>query len=132
MASIQPWYQFWWNFYGKWAMRGETGVTVPTNHASTSGYTQYHDLLAIGRYFPGSKDSLFQQWWFYLVATQNSTIAGTPRHETAVTLLPGMRCKIPELNLGTGLWYFFASVNVPVTGPGSFSYQPIFAVLYDY
>ena len=132
VASIQPYYQFWWNFHDKWAMRGETGVTVPTNHSATSGYTQYHDLLAIGRYFPGSKDSLFQQWWFYLVATQNSTIAGTPRHETNVTLLPGMRCKIPELKLGTGLWYFFASVNVPVTGPGSFSYQPIFAILYDY
>ncbi len=43
-----------------------------------------------------------------------------------------MRCKIPELKLGTGLWYFFASVNVPVTGLGAFSYQPIFAILYDY
>ena len=132
VASVQPYYQFWWNFYDKWAMRGETGVTVPTNHAAASGYTQYHDLLAIGRYFPGSKDSWFQQWWFYLVATQNSTIAGTPHRETTFTLLPGMRCKIPALKAGTGLWYFFASVNVPMTGPQAFSYQPIFAILYDY
>jgi len=135
VASIQPYYQFWWNFYGNWAMRGETGVTVPTNHAATSGYTQYHNLLAIGRYFPGSKESWFQQWWFYLVATENSTIAGTPRRETAFTLLPGMRCRMTGglfENLGTGLWYFFASVNVPMTGPQAFSYQPIFAVLYDY
>ena len=132
VASLQTYYQFWWSFYDKWAMRGETGVGVPTNHAADSGYTYYHNLLAIGRYFPGSKESLFQQWWFYLVATQNTTIAGSPRHETGVTLLPGMRCKIPELKLGTGLWYFFASVNVPVGGPQSFHTQPIFAILYDY
>jgi hypothetical protein len=43
-----------------------------------------------------------------------------------------MRCRIPDLKLGTGLWYFLAPVNVPVTGPGSFSYQPTFAILYDY
>ena len=33
--------------------------------------------------------------------------------------------------IGTGLWYFFASVNVPL-GDRAFSYQPIFAMLYDY
>ena len=99
---------------------------------ASTGYTQYHNVLAAGRYFPGKKDTWFQQWWFYLVATQSSTIAGTPRHETSVTLLPGMRCKIPFLTLGTGNWYFFADVNVPITGPQAFSYQPIFALLYDY
>jgi hypothetical protein len=132
VAAIQPYYQFWWNVHGNWAMRGETGVTVPTNHAPTSGYTQYHDLLAIGRYFPGSEGGWFQQWWFYLVATQNSTIAGTPRHETGATLRSGMRCKMRGLALGTGLWYIFASVDIPVTGPGSSRYQPIFAMLYAY
>ncbi|MFO0889954.1 MAG: hypothetical protein U0790_12545 [Isosphaeraceae bacterium] len=129
--ALLPTYRFlWFPFGGKWMIRGETGPVIPVG--SSEGYTQYQNVLAAGRYFPGSKDSWFQQWWFYLVATQTSTIAGTPRHETAATLLPGMRCKIPNLNVGTGLWYFFADVNVPVTGPKSFSYQPIFAILYDY
>ncbi len=135
VASVQPWYQFWWNAYDKWVLKGETGVTVPTNHALTSGYSTYHNLLALGRYFPGSKESWFQQWWFYLVADAESTIAGTPRRFSSFSLLPGMRCRMTGRvfeNLGTGLWYFFASVNVPMTGPQAFSYQPIFAVLYDY
>ncbi len=119
----------WFPFGGKWMIRGETGPIIPFAH---TGYTQYQNVLGAGRYFPGSKESWFQQVWLYLVATETSTVAGTPRHESQLTLLPGMRCKIPGLNIGTGLWYFFADVNVPVTGPQSFSYQPIFAVLYDY
>ncbi len=122
----------WFPFGGMWMIRGETGPVIPFAH---TGYTQYANVLAAGRYFPGSKESWFQQWWFYVVATQSSTIAGTPRHETSFTLLPGFRCKLTGRlfeSVGTGLWYFFADVNVPMTGPQAFSYQPIFAVLYDY
>ncbi len=119
----------WFPFGGLWMIRGETGPIIPFAH---TGYTQYQNVLAAGRYFAGSKESWFQQVWLYLVATQTSTLSGTPHHETTFTLLPGMRCKIPGLNIGTGLWYFFADVNVPMTGPQAFSYQPIFAVLYDY
>ncbi len=119
----------WFPFGGKWMIRGESGPLIP--FAST-GYTQYQDVLGVGRYFAGSKESWFQQVWFYLVASQSSTLTGTPRHETTFTLQPGMRCKIPFLKLGTGLWFFLANVNVPMTGPQAFSYQPIFAVLYDY
>lgn len=135
VTTATMWYQFWWNAYGNWVLKGETGPTVPTNHAKDSGYSSYHNLLALGRYFPGSKESWFQQWWFYVLADAESTIAGTPRRFTSFTLLPGMRCKMTDplfTNIGTGLWYFFASVNVPMTGPQSFSYQPIFAILYDY
>ena len=133
-ASLQLWYENWWNFWDKWVLKCETGPTIPTNHAKTSGYTSYHNLLSIGRYFPGSKESWFQQWWFYVVADAESTLAGTPYRATSVSLLPGMRCKMTDpifTNIGTGLWYFFASVNVPL-GDRAFSYQPIFALLYDY
>ena len=101
---------------------------------ASTGYTQYQNVLAAGRYFPGKKDTWFQQWWFYVVATQTSTITGTPHHETAFTLLPGMRCRIPGIaeRIGTGYWYFFADVQIPMTGPQAFSYELIFAVLYDY
>jgi hypothetical protein len=122
----------WFPFGGMWMIRGETGPVIPFAH---TGYTQYQNVLAAGRYFPGSKESWFQQWWFYVVATQSSTIAGTPRHESSFSLLPGFRCKLTGRvfeSVGTGLWYFFADVNVPMTGPQAFSYQPIFAILYDY
>ncbi|MGC8641045.1 MAG: hypothetical protein ACP5XB_14365 [Isosphaeraceae bacterium] len=130
LNALWPTYRFlWFPGGGKWMVRGETGPIIPL---ASTGYTQYQSVLAAGRYFPGSKDSLFQQWWLYLVAIQTSTVTGTPRRESLVTVMPGMRCKIPGLTLGTGAWYFFADVNVPLTGPQSFSYQPIFAILYDY
>ena len=135
VAAILPYYEFWWNFWDKWVLKGETGPNIIINHSTSSGYTSYHNLLSIGRYFPGSKESWFQQWWFYLVADAESTIAGTPRRFTNFSLLPGMRCKMTDpifTNIGTGLWYFFASVNVPMTGPQALSYAPIFAILYDY
>jgi hypothetical protein len=135
VANIFPQYQTWWNIYDKWVVKTETGVAVPTNHAKTSGYSDFHNVLAIGRYFPGSKESWFQQWWFYLVADAESTVSGTPRRFTNFALQPGMRCKMTDpisTNIGTGLWYFFAAVNVPMTGPQGISYEPIFALLYDY
>ncbi len=132
VANVNPEYQTWWNFYDKWVLKTETGVTVPINHAKTSGYAQFNNVVALGRYFPGSKESWFQQWWVYMAATDNATIAGTPRHENFFSLQPGMRCKVPAIKLGTGLWYFFAAVNVPMGYPHAVSYEPIFAVLYDY
>ena len=76
VAFIAPQYQFWCNIYGNWAMRGFTGVTVPTNHAKTSGYTSYNNNLAIGRYFKGSDDGWIQQFWVYIATVENSTISG--------------------------------------------------------
>ena len=122
VASIAPNYSIWWTFAPNWALRGSTGVTVPTNHAKTSGYSSYNNSLAIGRYFKGSDDGWIQQLWFYLVAQENSTISGPPPRESSFSLQPGLRCRIPFLNkVGTGYWYAFASCEVPMTGPQAFS-----------
>ena len=56
VASLNPSYSFWWTPAPNWAVRGLTGPTVPTNHATTSGYSTYFNSLAIGRYFKGSDD----------------------------------------------------------------------------
>ncbi len=134
-ANIAPSYQTWWNFWDKWVLKTETGVTVPINHSKTSGYSQFNQTVAIGRYFPGSKESWFQQWWFYLDAIATPTISGPRPRETSFSLEPGMRCKLTDpisTNIGTGLWYFFASVEVPMTYPEAFSYFTKFALLYDF
>ncbi len=126
VASVAPQYQFWYNIYGNWVLRAATGVTVPTNHAAATPYTTYNNVLAIGRYFQGSDDGWIRQLWFYLVATENSTIAGSARRESYFSLLPGTRNQI------TGRWYFFTSVEVPMIGPHPFSFQPTLAILKDY
>jgi len=138
VASISPTYSFWWTPGPNWAVRGLTGPTVPTNHAPGSGYSEYFNSLAIGRYFKGSDDGWIQQLWFYLVANANSVISGPHPRETLFSLQPGLRCRVPFLNkVGTGYWYAFASIEVPMTGPRyqpvvHETYQTLFALLYDY
>ena len=139
VASIAPSYSFWWTPAPNWAVRGLTGPIVPTNHnGANSGYSEYFNSLAIGRYFKGSDDGWIQQLWFYLVANQNSVIAGPRPRETLVSLQPGLRCRVPFLkNVGTGYWYFFYSCEVPMNGPRyepvvHETYQMLWAFLYDY
>src|SRR5208337_3298567 len=93
VASVAPNYSIWWTFAPNWALRGSTGVTVPTNHGPTSGYSSYNNSLAIGRYFKGSDDGWIQQLWFYLVANENSVISGPRPRESAFSLQPGLRCR---------------------------------------
>ena len=135
VASLNPSYSFWWTPAPNWAVRGLTGPVVPTNHAPTSGYSSYFNSLAIGRYFKGSDDGWIQQLWFYLVANESSTISGPRPRESYFSLQPGLRCRIPFLSqVGTGYWYFFNSLEVPMAGPphSHEDYQLLWAVLYDY
>ncbi len=125
VASLAPQYQFWWNVYGNWAMRGVTGVTVPTNHVGA--VTQYNNLLGIGRSFKGSDDAFFHNSMYYLIAEADSTIAGSARHQTFFSLLPGMLTQ-----LGKGLWFGYAGIEVPMTGPQAYTYQAIFAIVHGY
>jgi len=134
VASISPTYSIWWTPAPNWSVRGLTGPTVATNHAKDSGYSTYQNSLAIGRYFKGSDDGWIQQLWFYLVASENSAISG-PHRESAFSLEPGLRCRVPFLSkVGTGYWYAFASVNVPMAGPphSHDDYAMTYAFLYDY
>ena len=52
--SLSPHYQFWYNPYGNWAVRGGTGVTIPTN--GVGGGTFYFANLGVGRYWKGAED----------------------------------------------------------------------------
>jgi hypothetical protein len=129
VTSLTPMYQTWWNFYGQWVVRTETGVSIPTSHVPTSGYTTLINNVALGRYFAGDKDGWVHMLWLYVVASEGSVIAGSPRHESVFSLTPGMRSHITSL---PGLWFLFAGVNVPLTGPQSYSTQTIVGVLKDY
>ncbi|WP_165220040.1 hypothetical protein [Aquisphaera insulae] len=129
VTSITPMYQTWWNPFGQWVLRTEHGVSVPLSHTPTSGYTSIINNVAVGRYFAGNKDGWIHMLWLDLVATQNSVVEGHPRHETYFSLTPGMRCHLTAL---PGLWFFFAGVNVPMTGPQAYSTQTLAGILKDY
>ncbi|WP_165073782.1 hypothetical protein [Paludisphaera rhizosphaerae] len=129
VTAITPLYQTWYNLYDQWVVKTEHGVSVPLSHTPTTGHTSIVNNVAVGRYFAGDKDGWIHMLWLDLVASQNSVIAGHPRHETYFSLTPGMRCHITAL---PGLWFFFAGVNVPMTGPQAYSNQTLVGVLKDY
>ena len=127
VASVNPQYSFWWNVYGNWVMRGSTGVTVPTNHAGTSVTRTYNNLLGIGHYFKGNDDAWFHNAQLYLLAEEDSTIAGSPRRESFFSLLPGFLTQV-----GKELWFAYGGIEVPMIGPKAYTYQTIFAIVHAY
>jgi hypothetical protein len=127
VASVAPEYSFWWNAYGPWVVRGATSVTVPTNHAKTSGYTDYNNRLGIGRYFKGRDDAWLHNAQLYLLAEEDSTTAGSPRRESFFSLLPGFLTQV-----GKKLWFAYGGIEVPMVGPKAYTYQMIFAVVHAY
>ena len=125
VASLAPQYSFWWNAYGNWVVRGATGVTVPTNHAGA--YTSYNNFFGIGRYFKGRDDAWIHNGQLYLLAEEDSTIAGSPRRESFFSLLPGFLTQV-----GSKLWFAYGGIEVPMVGPKAYTYQAIFAVVKGY
>ncbi|QEH32474.1 hypothetical protein OJF2_09500 [Aquisphaera giovannonii] len=129
VTSLRPMYQTWWNVFGQWVLRTETGVNIPVSHTPASGHTTLLNTVAVGRYFAGDKDGWIHMLWLYLVAQESSVVAGSPRRESVFSLTPGMRSHLTFL---PGLWFLFGGVNVPMTGPQSYSYQGIIGILKDY
>ncbi len=127
VASVAPEYSFWWNAYGNWVVRGATSVTVPTNHAKTSGYTDYNNRLGVGYYLKGRDDAWLHNAQLYLLAEEDSTIAGSPRRESFFSLLPGFLTQV-----GKKLWFAYGGIEVPMIGPKAYTYQAIFALVHAY
>ena len=125
VTSLFPQWSIWWNPVGHWAVRATTGVNIPV--AKNSGYTSYYNLLGVGYTFPGNPDRFIHNCTFYLVAEDSATITGTPRHENLFTLLPGLVSQ-----LGKKLWFGYAGIQVPMTGPTAYTYQAIWAIVHAY
>lgn len=122
--SLSPHYQFWYNPYGNWAIRGGTGITVPTS--SVGGGTSYFANLGVGRYWKGTDDALLRHQWLTLVANLGTPLSGSAPGPTFLSLTPGYRVQIRDT------WYFLAGLEIPLTSHSPFATQPIFLLLKDY
>jgi hypothetical protein len=122
--SLSPHYQFWYNPYGNRAVRGGTGVTVPTN--SAGGGTSYFANLGVGRYWIGADGALLRHQWLTLVANLSTPLSGSAPSPIFLSLTPGYRVQIHDG------WFFLAGLEVPLTRHSPFATQPIFLLLKDY
>jgi hypothetical protein len=122
--SVSPHYQCWYNPFGNWAVRGGTGVTVPTSGPGAS--PSYFFNIGVGRYWKGADLALFRHQWLTLVANFNTLQSVPVRSPTYSSLTPGYRVQI------LSSWFLLAGLELPLTSHRPFAAQPIFLLLKDY
>ncbi len=126
VTSLTAQYQFWANVAGPWVVRGGTGVMVPTS--DTGARTNYFVDLGVGQYFARKEAAFFHDFYWYFVTNMNTTLDNRGPNATFVAFTPGVRFALTRDHL----WHFLAAVEVPVTGPKAFDYQPILLLLKNY
>ena len=124
MDSVSPHYQFWYNPYGNWAVRGGTGVTIPTNGGG--GGTFYFANLGVGRYWKGADGASLRHQWLTLVANYSTLPPGGVPGPSYLSATPGYRVQVYDG------WSFLAGVEVPLTRHSPFAAQPIFLLVKEY
>jgi hypothetical protein len=104
-TALTPAAAFWYNFAGRWVIRGAFGDLIPLN--GNSGKDTLISQLAIGQTLTDHDVRLFGDFTWYVSAVANTPLS--QGQHTGVTLTPGMRT-----HLGND-WYFLAGVPTPVT-----------------
>jgi hypothetical protein len=123
---VTPSAEFWWNFAPKWVLRGGTGINIDTGRLSATSV--YFNNLAIGRYLTTKDARLFKELVVHTSVSTLSDVTGRAGHISDIYLMPGFR-----FGLGEGQkWYVMGGVQVPVSGPQSYVWQPNFALVKNY
>jgi hypothetical protein len=103
-TALIPNVSFWYNFAGRWAIRGGIGDLIPLGGSNKDTLISQ---LAIGRTFTDHDVRLFGDFTLYV-----SAVADTPLSQgqhTSATLTPGLRTHVGRN------WYFLAGLPTPVT-----------------
>jgi hypothetical protein len=103
-SGLTPALGFWYNFAGRWTIRGGFGDLVPVNHHTTDTLISQ---LAIGQTLTDHDVPLFGDFTWYVSAVVDTPLKQGKR--STMTLTPGMRT-----HLGND-WYFLAGLPTPVT-----------------
>jgi len=103
-TALTPAVAFWYNFAGRWVIRGGIGDYIPLGGGGSDSLISQ---LAIGQTLTDHDVPLFGDFTWYV-----STVVNTPLRDgqhTSVTLTPGIRT-----HLGRD-WYFLAGLPTPLT-----------------
>jgi hypothetical protein len=123
---VTPSAEFWWNFAPKWVLRGGTGINILTGRRSATSV--YFTNTGIGRYLTDKDASVLKELVVHLTVSTTSDVSGGAGHINEIYLLPGFRC-----GLGSGQrWYAMGGIEVPVSSPHPYDWQPNFSLVRNY
>jgi hypothetical protein len=123
---ITPSVEFWWNFAPKWVFRGGTGINIDTGR--TSATDTYMNNVAIGRYLTSRDAPIFKQAVAHVAVSTMTDVLGRKGHITEVYVAPGIRFGLDNNNK----WFALAAIQIPVTAPQPYAFQPNFAISRNY
>jgi hypothetical protein len=119
---ITPGLEVWWNFAPKWVVRGGTQINIQTNRPESTN-SVYVNQLSLGRYFTDKDAAYLKNLVVYTTASVLSDTSGGAGHYVQdVYIFPGTRFSLDEKDkLGVNF-----GVQVPVSGPQAYVWQPQF------
>jgi len=123
---VTPGIEAWWNFAPHWVVRGGTSINILTGRKSSTSV--YVNQISMGRYFTTKEAKFFKELEVHLTANALSDVAGGAGFVNDIYLFPGMR-----FGLGKGeKWYVLGGVQVPVSGPQAYVWQPQLSLTRNY
>jgi hypothetical protein len=123
---ITPGLEFWWNFAPQWVLRGGTSINIDTNRRTATSV--YVNQLSLGRYLTGKDARFFKELVAHVTVSGLSDVAGGANHVTDTHVFPGLRFGLGEPDT----WYALFGVQVPVSGPQPYAWQPQFSLTRNY
>ena len=130
IASVQPQYQFWANWWKGLVVRGGTGFTIPYagDIQRAGARTTYDADVAIGYYFTPHDYAPFLGDLVGYVATNLTQVIDNrgPSSTTTLSIGPGFRTHIIDN------WFLLGAVEVPVTYPQPYEYQVLGGIMKVY
>ena len=121
IAAIVPDYEFWSNPWQGLVVRGGASMGIPYGHDSfdeAGARNTFLANLAAGYYFTEHDATPFGDLVLHLGTTVTQATDDRGPHTTTLVFTPGFRT-----HMGCN-WYLLAGIDVPVTHPEPYDFQP--------
>lgn len=123
VSFVSPAMEAWWNFGPKWVLRGVTGINILTSNRSATNV--YFNKLSIGRYLTDKDAAIFKQLVVFGTVVTLSDVRGSKGYLSDIYLTPGVRFGLDQ----DQKWFVQGAVQVPVSGPQPYAFQPVFSLV---
>ena len=123
---VTPGFEFWWNFADRWVLRGGSSINILVGRKT--GTSVYVNQLTAGRYLTTKDANIFKELEVHVTASVLSDISGGAGSVTDVYIHPGFRFGLDNKEK----LYFLGGVQVPVSGPQAYDWQPQVSLTRNY